>query len=289
MTPDQYCESRATQSGSSFYYSFLFLPPERRRAITALYAFCSEVDDAVDEASDPSVAETKLAWWRQELAHLYAGQPDHPVTRALEPHLQTYGIERSLMQAVLDGVEMDLRQSRYLDFASLKTYCYRVAGAVGILSTGIFGHTDPQTLAYAEKLGEALQLINIIRDVGEDARQGRIYLPVDELQRFKVPASDIINARYTPEFTALMRFQAQRARDTHAQALALLPAQDRRAQRPGLMMGAIYLTLLREIEAEDMQVLHQRISLTPLRKLWVAWKTWAFGTTGVTSGGNSRS
>lgn len=170
MSPDEYCQQKTVQSGSSFYYSFLFLPPERRRAITALYAFCREVDDIVDEISDQSIARIKLAWWRNEVAQMYSGAPTHPVTQALKPHLQAYDLKQEHLQAIIDGMEMDLDQSRYLDFAGLRKYCWHVAGVVGILSASIFGVTDPKTLQYAEKLGLAFQLTNIIRDVGEDAR-----------------------------------------------------------------------------------------------------------------------
>lgn len=274
MSPDEYCQQKTVQSGSSFYYSFLFLPPERRRAITALYALCREVDDTVDETSDGSVARIKLAWWRTEVSSMYKGTPTHPVTQALQPHIATYRLEEQHLQAIIDGMEMDLDQSRYLDFAGLQKYCWRVAGVVGILSASIFGYTDPRTLAYAEKLGLAFQLTNIIRDVGDDARKGRIYIPVNELQQFNVTAADILNFRHSERFEALMRFQNERAQRTYDEALALLPRADRRAQRPGLMMAAIYRTLLDEIARDNFQVLNQRVSLTPLRKLWLAWKTY---------------
>ena len=274
MSPDEYCQQKTVQSGSSFYYSFLFLPPERRRAITALYAFCREVDDTVDETSDGSVARIKLAWWRTEVSNMYKGTPTHPVTQALQPHIAPYKLEEQHLQAIIDGMEMDLDQSRYLDYAGLQKYCWRVAGVVGILSASIFGYTDPQTLAYAEKLGLAFQLTNIIRDVGDDARKGRIYIPVNELQQFNVTAADILNFRHSEKFEALMRYQNERAQRTYDEALALLPKQDRRAQRPGLMMAAIYRTLLDEIARDNFHVLNQRISLTPLRKLWLAWKTY---------------
>ena len=278
MTPDQYCQQKALSSGSSFYYSFLFLPSERRRAITAVYAYCREVDDVVDEVSNASAAEATLAWWRSEIEELFRGNPTHPVTRALQPFISgEFGITKERLIAILDGMQLDLRQNRLLDFAALQRYSYLVAGVVGEISAAIFGSRDPQTLHYAARLGLALQLINIIRDVGDDARRGRIYLPVDEMQRFGVKASDILAARYVDGFVPLMQFQAQRARDTYRNALSLLPAIDHKAQRPGLMMGAIYSTLLDEIERDDFKVLHQRIALTPIRKLWVAWRTWVFG------------
>jgi phytoene synthase len=277
MSPDDYCQQKTAQSGSSFYYSFLFLPPERRRAITALYAFCREVDDTVDECTDQGVARIKLAWWRNELAQMYAGNATHPVTQALQPHLAPYDLKEEHLQAIVDGMEMDLDQTRYLDFAALQKYCWHVAGVVGILSASIFGVTRPETLRYAEKLGLAFQLTNIIRDVGDDARKGRIYLPINELQQFDVKAADILNARHSDRFERLMQFQATRAQGYYDEAFALLPREDRRAQRPGLMMSAIYRTLLDEIQRDGFHVLNQRISLTPLRKLWLAWKTYVRG------------
>ena len=274
MTPDDYCKDKAASSGSSFYYSFLFLPPERRRAITALYAFCREVDDVVDEIEDQQVARTKLAWWRIEVGNLFAGKPQHPVTRALEPALEPFGITQMRLNEIIDGMQMDLDQSRYLDFPGLEKYCYHVAGVVGLLAASIFGYRNPQTLDYAKNLGLAFQLTNIIRDVGDDARRNRIYLPMDELKKFEVPASDILNARYSDNFTRLMQFQAARARTYYAAAFAALPAGDRRDQRAGLIMAAIYGTVLDEVEADGFKVLTQRTSLTPLRKLWIAVRTW---------------
>src|SRR4051812_6296474 len=246
MTPDEYCQQKAAQSGSSFYYSFLFLPPPRRRAITALYAFCREVDDVVDDCTDLTVARTKLAWWRTEVSTIYGGNARHPVAQALTRVVTEFKLPQERLLEIIDGMEMDLTHHRYADFAELKTYCFRVAGVVGLLSAEIFGYSDPRTLEYAENLGIAFQLTNIIRDVGEDARRDRIYLPQDELARFKVSIADIMNARMTPEFKALMEFQAARALEYYRTALAALPASDRKAQRPGLVMAAIYQTLLAE-------------------------------------------
>ena len=277
MTPDEYCQEKAARSGSSFYYSFLFLPPNRRRAITALYAFCREVDDVVDECQDPQVAATKLAWWRRELASIDGGQPQHPVTQALQAASAEFNLPQEQLQEIVDGMEMDLQQSRYLDFKALSLYCYRVAGVVGLLAAEIFGYQDRRTQKYAHDLGLAFQLTNIIRDVGEDARMGRIYLPIDELQRFEVPAADILNARHSDNFRRLMDFQVERAESYYAQAIDALPAADRRAQRPGLVMAAIYRTLLDEIKRDGCQVLTQRTSLPPIRKLWIAWRTWVRG------------
>ena len=277
MTPDQYCQQKAAASGSSFYYSFLFLPPERRRAITALYAFCREVDDVVDEAADENVARIKLAWWRTEIGQLFKGNPQHPVTKALAPNITPFSLTEDRLNEILDGMEMDLMQSRYLDFHSLERYCYLVASVVGLCAADIFGRTRDETLTYARNLGMAFQLTNIIRDVGEDARRGRVYLPINELQRFSVPVADILNARFGENFGHLMQFQYERAEAFYVAAFAALPDSDRRTQRPGLIMAAIYRALLAEIRRDGFQVLHQRVSLTPIRKFWLAWKTWTFG------------
>ena len=277
MTPEQYVQEKAAKSGSSFYYAFRLLAPPRRGAITAFYAFCREVDDVVDEINDPSVAAQKLAWWRKEVASAFAGQPTHPAMLALMPHCEPHGIEPAHLQAVIEGCELDLQQSRYLDFAGLARYCHLVAGVVGEVAANIFGRTQAQTVAYAHRLGLAMQLTNIIRDVGDDARRGRIYLPVTDLKQFDVKASELLERKapwgYSERFDRLMQFQAQRAHRCYDEAFALLPAEDRRAQRPGLAMAQIYRSLLREIEADNFRVLHQRIALTPLRKVWIAMHT----------------
>ena len=274
MTPDEYCQQKAAASGSSFYYSFLFLEPPRRRAITALYAFCREVDDVADDVADTGVARTKLAWWRTEVANLFAGHPQHPVTRALAPFISAYGLDAGRMNEIIDGMEMDLVYHRYPDFESLRLYCHRVAGVVGQLSASIFGYTQPGTLEYAESLGTAFQLTNIIRDVGEDARRGRIYLPQDEMARFGVTPEQVLRRDGGAGFARLMEFQAERAQGYYDAAFAKLAPEDRRSQRAGLIMAAIYRTLLDEIRRDRFAVLAQRIALTPLRKLWIAWRTW---------------
>ena len=274
MSPHEYCRSRALQSGSSFYYSFLFLPEEQRRAITALYAFCREVDDVVDELTDRSVARVKLAWWRTEVDAVYGGSPQHPVARALLDVVGPFNLQRAHFDEIIDGMEMDLDHGRYADFAALRLYCHRVAGVVGLLSATIFGYREAQTLDYAHDLGIAFQLTNIIRDVGEDARRDRIYLPQEDLARYGVSDGDIMAGRASANMRELMRFQVARARSFYRQALGQLPSADRRAQRAGLVMAAIYQRLLDEIEADACEVLNAKISLTPVTKLWLAWKTW---------------
>jgi phytoene synthase len=287
LTPDQYCQDRTAASGSSFYYSFMFLPPPERRAITALYAFCREVDDVVDEVTEDRVARLKLDWWRNQVAIAFAdaqtppaGTPAagpaevrHPVTRALAPLLPRFGLPRAPFDEIIDGMQMDLDFNRYQTFADLRLYCHRVAGAVGLLSARIFGFTNPRTLEYADTLGIALQLTNIVRDVAEDAQRNRIYLPLEDLERFHVSEDDLIRRRDSDAVRALITFQIDRAEQHYRQALELLPPEDRRSQRTGLIMAAIYRTLLAEIRDGGAKVMTERTSLTPLRKLWIAWKT----------------
>ncbi|MGW8228943.1 MAG: presqualene diphosphate synthase HpnD [Gammaproteobacteria bacterium] len=273
MTPEQYCQDKTARSGSSFYYSFLFLPPAQRRAIIALYAFCREVDDVVDMTGEVDIARIKLNWWREEIARLFAGQAQHPVTRALTPVIKEFDLPEEQFLEIIDGMEMDLDQHRYTNFKELTLYCYRVASVVGLLAAEIFGYRDRHTLKYAHDLGIAFQLTNIVRDVYEDAQRNRIYLPLDELQRFGVKETDILNKKETPAFHELMRFQAERAKQYYSQALSQLPDADRYNQRCGLIMAAIYRATLEEVERDGFHVLQHRISLTPLRKLWLAWKT----------------
>ena len=274
MTPDQYCQEKAAASGSSFYYSFMFLPMDKREAITALYAFCREVDDIADECTDFSIAQTKLNWWRTEIESLYQGKPQHPVSKALVQPIKTHHLEAKHFIEIIDGMEMDLVHHRYADFDALRLYCHRAAGVVGQLSASIFGYANPSTLEYAEALGIAFQLTNIIRDVGEDSRRGRVYLPADELARFGLSADDVLERRGGEAFTKLMEFQADRARSFYDLAYSKLAPEDRSSQRAGLIMAAIYRTLLEEIERDGFQVLDRRVALTPLRKLWIAWRTW---------------
>lgn len=274
MTPDQYCQNKTKQSGSSFYYSFIFLPHEKRRAMTALYAFCREVDDVVDECTNDNVARTTLAWWRGQVADIYTGTPQHPVAIALVPLVRQFNLPQEHLLEIIDGMEMDLHQHQYADFKALQLYCYRVASVVGLLAAEIFGYSDRKTQKYAHDLGIAFQLTNIIRDVGEDARRGRIYLPQDEMAQFGVHTNDILDARETEAFHKLMQFQIERAQRYYDQALSELPDADRKSQRTGLIMAAIYRTTLEEVIHTGCHVLKERVSLPPFRKLWLAFTTW---------------
>jgi phytoene synthase len=273
MDPDQYCQQKAAASGSSFYYSFLFLPDARRRAITALYAFCREVDDVVDEVSEREAARMKLHWWRAEIERLFAGQPNHPVARALAPALAAHDLPRAHFEAIIDGMEMDLDHAGYRDFEQLKGYCYRAASVVGLLAAEIFGYEDAGTRDYAQSLGTAFQLTNIPRDVREDAMRGRIYIPGEDLEAHGVQPGELAHPATPAHVAALFRAQAERARTHYDRAFAALPECDRYAQRSGLIMASIYLALLDEIERDGFRVLEHRVSLTPVRKLWIAWRT----------------
>ena len=273
MTPDEYCQDKAAGSGSSFYYSFLFLPAEKRQAITAVYAFCREVDDVVDECSDANVALSKLHWWRAEIFGTFDGKPNHPVGKALATSIQRFNLPKEYFLEIIDGMEMDLEQTRYPTFTDLGLYCYRVASVVGLLAAEIFGYEDRATLKYAHNLGMAFQLTNILRDVKEDAERNRIYLPLEELAQFGVSEQDILDLKQTDNVKKLLAFQAQRARDYYQQAFALLPEADRYSQRTGLIMASIYQTILERITRDPQQVLAGRITLSPIHKLWLAWRT----------------
>jgi len=274
LNPEEYCQNKVANSSSSFYYSFLPLPKDKRNAIFSVYAFCREVDDIVDESQDTQLAMHKLNWWRQEIRRVFNKQPMHAVSKALLITIEEYKLKKEWFDTILDGMEQDLSQNRYLDFIGLEQYCWKVAGVVGVISAHIFGFKDQQTLEYAKKLGLALQLINIIRDVGEDVRRGRIYLPINDLQNFNVTSQQLKNQQYSDNFTNLMAFEIQRAYDIYQDAIESLPKIDRLSQRPGLMMGSIYKCLLDKIIDSNYQVLHQRISLSPIKKIFIASKVW---------------
>jgi phytoene synthase len=273
MTPDEYCQEKAAKSGSSFYYSFLFLPPGQRQAITALYAFCREVDDIVDECSEPHIARVKLQWWRDSMREMFNGKAQHPVQKALIEPVRTFALPLEHFLEIIDGMEMDLDNNRYADFEKLSLYCYRVASIVGLLAARIFGYKDPAVTDYAKNLGMAFQLTNIIRDIREDAARNRIYIPLEEMRRFGVSEADILEHRFTGNMAKLLTFQSARAREYYERAFHFLPEQDRYTQRSGLIMAAIYLNTLQVIEKGNHRVMDGRVSLTPVRKLWLAWKT----------------
>ena len=274
-----YCHQKAAESHSSFLSGFRFLSVEKRNAITVLYAFCRELDDVVDGCTDLNVAQITLNWWRSDLEKVFNNEmPEHPVHQALKDIRASFDLPKNEFEALIDGMQMDLEQARYGSFDELKLYCHRVAGVVGCLIARILGFSNPKTLEYADKMGLALQLTNIIRDVGEDARQGRIYLPIEEMQKFDVPANVIMQCKPTDNFAKLMQFQVNRARETYREAKLLLPAEDKKSQKVGLIMAAIYYALLNEIDRDGAQnVLTYKIAIPSPRKKRIALKTWLFG------------
>jgi len=271
MTPDEYCQEKTQHSSSSFYYSFLFLTPSQRQAMTALYAYCREVDDIVDECSDQIVAISKLNWWREEIHHTFHGSPSHPVAIALKSAIAYYPMQEKYFLELIAGMEMDLQQQQYSSFNELSLYCYRAASTVGLLTIEILGYKESAPVEYARNLGIALQLINILRDIKEDAQRGRIYIPQDELQQFSVSKEMLLADSNTPETLALFKFQADRAEYYYQQAFAQLKQSDRYAQRTGIIMAEIYFALLQKIKTQGYPVLQQRMTLAKLKKLWIAW------------------
>jgi len=272
MNPDDYCQQKAAVQGSSLYYSLLFLPEPRRQAITAVQAFAREVGEIVDEVSEPGVARMKLAWWRTQIERLYAGQPDHPVGRALAPAVERFDLPRERFDEVIAGVTMDVDHAGYANIAELVDYCYYTAATVALLSADILGYSRAATLDHARDLGIALQLTRILREVRGDASRGRIYLPVDRMDVHGVGPDDLLRAETPDRVRTLLAEHAGTAREYYNRALATLPDADRPAQRSALITAQIRRTLLDEIERDGFRVLEHRITLTPLRKLWIAWR-----------------
>lgn len=272
MNFDDYCQQKAAPPGSSTYYALRRAPAARQPLLTALFALRREFEETVKETSDPTIGRTRLAWWQKELASLAADTPSHPVSKALAAHLGNVSEEAPALEALLAGFEMDLDQARYLDYPNLRRYLDSVGGTFASMVARA-GAIDPaQASTWAAPLGNALMLAQIVAELGNDARHGRIYIPIDEMQRFNVTAADLINRRYSDAFTEMMRFQTDRARNALREAFANLPAEERRAQRTLRALVALAFALLDEIERDGYQVLHQRIALTPIRKLWIAWR-----------------
>ena len=269
------------KSRSNFYYAFLTLPRRRRDALYAVYAFCRTVDDIADlgdeRGVDRAAQRTELERWRRDVARCYepGGRPEHPIAAGLARAVSEFAIPREALLAIIDGVEMDLDQVRYETAEDLYPYCYRVASAVGLCCIEIFGYTDPRAREYAVNLGTALQLTNIIRDVGADARAGRVYVPQEDLRKFGVTTEDLRAGRYTDEFVSLMRHQAARARQFYRAARDAFPTADARSLVAAEIMGRIYRALLDEIEARGFRVFEERITVPTGRKLAIALRCWA--------------
>jgi 15-cis-phytoene synthase len=272
MTPDAYCQDKAAPAGSTLYYSLLYLPETQRGAVTALYAFQREADQISRECRDADVARIKLQWWRDEVRRLFDNEPRHPVTKALREPIRAFNLPREHFLEVIDGVDMDISTFSYTSVKDLMRYCHRVSSMIAMMAAEICGYGDRGTLKYAHALGSAAKLTEIIFSVREDAVRGRIYVPMEELQRFQVLPEDLATARPTDNVRQLIKFQVRRARDHFRDALELLPAADRYAQRGGIIMAAIQQAAFKGIEKQGYPV-PGGIMLTPLRKLWIAWKT----------------
>ncbi len=269
---DEYCQQKAAPPGSSTYYALRQGPATSQPLLTALFALRREFEETVKEVSDPAIGRTKLAWWQNEIAALASGAPSHPVSKALAAYLPDVENESRALQALLAGFEMDLDQARYLDYPNLRRYVQGVGGTFASLVARATAKDAAHASTWSAPLGEALLLAQLVVETGNDARHGRIYIPIDEMQRFNVTAADLINRKYSDAFTGLMRFQTKRAGDALHAALAAVPTGERRSQRTLLAQAALALALLDEIERDGYHVLHQRIALTPIRKLWIAWR-----------------
>lgn len=271
VTPEQYCIEKAAPPGSTLYYSLLFLPPGKRRALNALFAFREEVLNVPIECVDPAVARMKLAWWRGELRTLSDGAPQHPVVQALAANSESRAFPVELWDEIIDGVEMDVFSTTYPDFDALNVYCQKTGATVLRMAAEIGGYEDSQTLEFAADLGTGVVLTDLIRDAGKHARRGRIYLPQDEMGQHGVSNADVLRFRETESFSRLMAFQASRAERYLASARIKLPPTDRRSQRGLLALAGMCQALLRALKQDEFQVLSRRTSLTPIRKLWIAW------------------
>ncbi len=273
MKPAEYCRDLASPPGSSSHYSLLFLSAPARDAVNAVRAFFREINSIAEECGEASLGHTKFHWWREELAGIYSGKAQHPVGRAMIDAIGAFSLPESEMREIIDGTEQKFGTFCYPDFDTMQNICGQPSAALARIEARIYGFDNPATLEYADRLGRALQLIHIIRNVGKEARNGRCALPLDELERFDVPVQDILSYRQSVAFESLMRFQGDRAENFCQRALASLPAEDQHRQLPGRILLVLYRALLSEIVRERFSVLDRRTSLTPLRKFWLAWRT----------------
>jgi 15-cis-phytoene synthase len=273
MTPDDYCAAEIGGPDSNLYYSLLFLPSATRRAASAVHAFAHEVNDVVDECEDPGVARTKLDWWREEILRTYAGAARHPITQALAPVIAAQKFKRELLLAIINAAEATLGHVRFETFDALRAHCHATGSIPAELAAMVLGFTDPATRRSAQTLGLALRLTEIVANIGHDVRRDRLYLPAEELRRFGATESDMLACRHTPALESLLAYAAERARRLLDDADAHLPDCDRANQLPGQIQAALARVHLDEINADGYRTIERRLALTPIRKLWIAWKT----------------
>jgi len=276
MTPRQYCEEKTRGSGSSFFYAFLFLEENQRRAMLALYAFCREVDDIADETSEQSIAMQKILFWREELQRVFHATPQHPVGKELKWATEHFSLDEELFVEILDGMLMDISGKPMIKASDLSLYCYRVAGVVGLLSIEIFGYHSRQARDFATSLGEALQLTNILRDLKEDAAIGRIYLPQEMRIRYKVTDQDFKEGNMSEGMKSLLQHYADKTEEAYDRAMQKLPDKDRKSLRPSLLMASIYHAQFRRLKAFELDSWQHSARISPLRKIWIAWRAWRY-------------
>lgn len=274
MTPLEYCRDKAAPPGSSLHYAIYFADRSKQPALYALYGYHAELVEISRKISDRGVAAAKLGWWREELARAFQGTGQHPVSQALHEHALTrFDLPRDDFEQVIEGVAMDLEYGLYPSFKQLSLYCHRIGGAVTRLAVNVCGYSDTRTTRFAHDLGMGLQLAELLHDFRPHLDAGRVYIPEDELQQAGVSQAELLRAQDSDRARALFGKQARRIEDFFDSALAHLPEQDRARQRPALILIELYRTLIREMAAEDYPLLKRRVFLTPIRKLWIAWRT----------------
>jgi len=273
----EFCTTYTKQSGSNFYYSFLFLPKPRREAMYTVYALCRMVDSAVDEPEPGSDPLEVIATWRKEISAAYAGHPSLPVTISLAAHLQQFDIPEQLLQELISGIEMDLTINRYATFSDLYPYCYRVASVVGLICLKVFKTQSPQAEEYAVNLGLAFQLTNMLRDFYSDAQENRVYLPQEDFQRFGYSVESLLNKHSSPALQEMMKFECARARAYYQKAhdiLQTLPASDQKALVVAEIMRGVYSTILLKIETQNYPVFGPRTRISSFQRLSIAANIW---------------
>jgi phytoene synthase len=273
MTPEEYCNNKLIASGSSNYYSFLFLAPDKRKSITAVFAFCQELDIIVDNHINIDIAQQKFDWWQYEISQLYQQKAQHPVTKALSVILKNIDLPEEYFLEIIDGKKMALTVNRYQTFSELSLYCYRVASIVELIATEIFTYQNKITLKYAHNLGIAIQLTRILRDTQKNANRNQIYIPQEELHQFSVSEKDLVNNNNTKNCMKLFEYQSTRAYEYFSKAISYLPEQDRNLQSASIIQSKIYLALLTKIKQNNYTVLATHHSLSSLKELWIAWRT----------------
>lgn len=273
MTPQQYCQEQVLREGSSLYYSLRFLPTAQRHTLTALHAFFYEISEIKHKCQDIDVAKAKFQWWQQEITRTFENASQHPICQALTEPIQHYQLQQHYFQEIVEGLQLDLEVTGYAKFEDLEEYCKHTSSVLSLLGTQVLGYQNDSTLKYAEQLGIALQLTYILRGLRRDTLKRRIYIPQDELERFGVNKQTLLDGQLTEMIQAVLAYQATRIRAYYHHAFQYLAKEDCFNQRSGLIRAQLALATLQEIENDGYQVFKHKIHLTPLRKLWITWRT----------------